>query len=183
MVIKFDESHTTDYNVVYYANNFYVKTNCILRQYMNTDGIFEANNIVDNIYLGNINSVYDIKKLKELGITHIVSVIAGFIPPYPEDFSYLVINALDTTNTDMFDNFNTANDFINDAIDNDGKVLIHCMAGRSRSATIVSAYIIKKFGMDPKNTVNSIKSKREIVQPNDSFLEQLDKYYNMLYNI
>lgn len=182
MVIKFDDSTTTDYNVVYYANNVYVKTNCILRQYMNTDGIFEADNIVDSIYLGNINSVYDIKKLKELGITHIVSVIAGFIPPYPEDFNYLVINALDTVNTELFENFNTANEFISEALDNDGKVLIHCMAGRSRSATIVSAYIIKTFGMDAKNTVNSVKSKREIVQPNDAFVKQLEKYYNLLYN-
>ena len=82
----------------------------------------------------------------------------------------------------LFDNFETSNEFITDALDNNGKVLIHCMAGRSRSATIVSAYIIKTFGMDPENTVKSIKSKRKIVQPNNSFLEQLDKYYKKLYS-
>jgi len=181
MVIKIDSATTTDYNLTYYISELYTKTNCIIRSYMNSNNIFEADEIMDGIYLGNINSVYDTKKLKELGITHIVSVIAGFIPPNPEEFNYLVINALDTVNTNLFEKFETANDFISDALFNNNKVLVHCMAGRSRSATIVSAYIIKTFGMDYSNVLNVIKSKRSIVQPNESFSKQLVEYYNELY--
>ena len=133
------------------------------------------------MYLGSINSVYDIDRLKELGITHIISVIAGFTPPYTEDFNYLVLNAMDTTNTDLSKHFDYTNSFIDEAFNSGSKILIHCMAGRSRSATILAAYIIHKFGIDYENTIRSIKSKRCIVEPNSYFVEQLNEYYKNLY--
>ena len=145
--IKYVNTKTSDYRVVQYTFDMYTKANCLLKYYSNNKNIFEANEIINGIYLGNINSVYDIEKLKRLGITHIISVIGGFIPPYPDDFNYLVINALDTQNTNLFDSFETSNDFIDDAIMDNSKILIHCQMGRSRSVTILAAYMIKNFGM------------------------------------
>ena len=56
------------------------------------------------------------------------------------------------------------------------------MAGRSRSVTILAAYIIKKYGLNVKNTISSIKNKRSIIEPNLYFVNQLYEYYNKLYN-
>lgn len=184
--IQVVNADSNDYTLVYNMYDIYAKINCLYKYYNNNDDTFEANEVVKNIYIGSINSVYDIKSLKEIGITHIISVIAGFVPPYPEDFDYLVINALDNLNTDLSKNFEVANDFINKDFDEinenkQKKVLIHCQAGRSRSATILAAYIIKTFGMDVKNTLNLLTSKRDIIQPNDSFLSQLQKYYDEMY--
>jgi protein-tyrosine phosphatase len=183
--IQIIDADSNDFSLVYNMYDIYAKLNCIYKYYNNNDNTFEANEVVKNIYIGSINSVYDIKKLKEIGITHIISVIAGFIPPYPEDFEYLVINALDNLNTDLSKNFETAIEFINQELDEvenkEKKVLIHCQAGRSRSATILAAYIIKTFGMDVKNTLELLTSKRDIIKPNDSFLIQLQKYYDELY--
>ena len=109
--------------------------------------------------------------------------MAGFIPPYPNDFKYLQLNALDTTNTDLSNNFESANEFINDAIENKGKILIHCMAGRSRSATILLAYMIKSFGLTIEMALNSVILKRPIVEPNQYFMKQLQEYYDKLYTI
>lgn len=181
MPVIYENVPNSDFYLLYYLNNMYNKSQCMLRTYANNENIFEANEIVDGLYLGNINSVYDEKKLKELGITHIISVLAGFIPPFPEKFEYLVLDALDSENTDLSLKFEITNDFIENAMENNGKVLINCMAGRSRSATILSAYIIYKFGMDAKNAINSIKNKREIVQPNEQFIKQLNEYYENLY--
>ena len=183
MTINTQDVETTDFNIVYYANDAYVKTNCILRQFYSTKNIFEANEIIDGMFLGNINSAYDIEKLQEIGITHVISVLAGFIPPYPNDFKYLQLNALDTTNTDLSNNFESANEFINDAIENKGKILIHCMAGRSRSATILLAYMIKSFGLTIEMALNSVILKRPIVEPNKYFMKQLQEYYDKLYTI
>ena len=187
--IQIIDADTTDFSLVYNIYDIYAKINCFYKYYNNNDNTFEANEVVKNIYIGSISSVYDIKKLKEIGITHIISVIAGFIPPYPEDFEYLVINALDNLNTDFSKNFEVANEFINKGLDKNNenneykqkKVLIHCQAGRSRSATILAAYIIKTFGMDVKRTLDLLTSKREIIKPNDSFLTQLQKYYDDMY--
>ncbi len=183
--VQIVDAESNDFSLVYNIYDLYAKLNCVYKYYNNNDNTFEANEVVKNIYIGSINSVYDIKKLKEIGITHIISVIAGFIPPYPDDFEYLVINALDNLNTDLSKNFEIANEFISQDLDEDEnkekKVLIHCQAGRSRSATILAAYIIKTFGMDVKRTLDLLTSKRDIIQPNDSFLTQLQKYYDEMY--
>lgn len=181
MHLEYKNVDTNDYTIFYYLNDIYTKANCILKSYSNNDNTFEANEIIDGIYLGNINSVYDKKKLKELGITHILSVLAGFDPPFQNDFNYLVLNALDTINTDLSKNFDNANKFIDESFENNGKILIHCMAGRSRSATILAAYIIYRFGMDVDSCLRSIKSKRDIIEPNDYFIKQLKIYYDNLY--
>ena len=178
---KYIECNSTDYTMVKYTYDLFAKVNCFVKYYSNKENIFEANEVIQGIYLGDINSVYDIKKLKEIGITNIISVISGFIPPYPNDFNYLVINALDNTNTSLLTHFEETNCFIDDAFINNGKVLIHCQYGRSRSATILSAYIIKSFGMDVKNSLNVVKSKRDIIQPNEHFIKELKEYYSSLY--
>lgn len=181
-ITRYINIDSTDYSIVHYTFDIYTKANCLLKYYSPNKDIFEANEITDYLYLGNINSVYDFNKLKSLGITHIISVIEGFIPPYPNDFNYLVINALDTLNTNLFDSFETSNDFIDDAVMNNSKVLIHCQAGRSRSVTILSAYMIKTFGFDVDTTLNLIKNKRPIIEPNQYFISQLKRYYNDMFN-
>jgi hypothetical protein len=182
MPSEFKDIDTNDLDIIYYIHDIYVKANCALKYYSYTDNIFEANEIIPGLYLGNINSVYDKNKLKELGITHVVSVLAGFDPPYPNDFNYLVLNALDTTNTNLLNVFGSSNDFIEEAFQDNGKVLIHCMAGRSRSATILAAYLIKTFALPINKTVDAIKVKRPIVEPNKYFMTQLAEYYNNLYS-
>ena len=181
-ITRYINTDSTDYTIVHYTFDMYTKANCLLKYYSPNKDIFEANEIVSGIYLGNINSAYDFDKLKSLGITHVISVIEGFIPPYPDDFNYLVINALDTQNTNLFDSFETSNDFIDDAIMDNSKILIHCQAGRSRSVSILAAYMIKNFGMDVDMTLSLIKNKRSIIEPNQYFVTQLKRYYNEMFN-
>ena len=176
MNVKEYDAKTTDYNITYYTYSMINKIRGKVSYYQSYK--FEADKIIDGIYLGSIDSVYDEKALEEHGITHIISAIAGFEPPYPDKFKYIVINALDSLNTDLSDNFDVCNNFIENALNNNGKVLIHCVAGRSRSVTILCAYIIYKFGIDVKNALDSIRIKRNIIEPNPNFIKQLFEYYN-----
>jgi protein-tyrosine phosphatase len=148
-----------------------------LRYYNVLESNFEANKIIDGVYLGSLESSYDKNSLKQKGITHIVSVLAGYVPPFPDDFNYFVINTLDTEQSDLIKVFDDCGAFISDAICENGNVLVHCAYGRSRSATIVASFLINSYGMDVDRVVNLLKSKRGIVEPNPHYMKQLNVYY------
>ncbi|KAJ0797969.1 putative phosphoric monoester hydrolase [Helianthus annuus] len=69
--------------------------------------------------------------------------------------------------------------FINEA-KRTGSVLVHCFAGRSRSATVVVAYLMKTHGMSSSKALNLVKSKRSVVAPNAGFILQLQSYEKSL---
>lgn len=66
--------------------------------------------------------------------------------------------------------------FINEAISTNNNILIHCMAGISRSVSLVTYFIMKKYCVPFDNAINFIKKKREIASPNHSFKSQLRQY-------
>jgi hypothetical protein len=174
--VMYKDVNMSDNSLVYYS--FYAYNMIVSKYFQNIKNDFEADEIIPGVFLGSINSSYDLDVLKSKGITHIISVILGYVPAYPDDFKYLIINALDNENNSISDVFQSCNNFINHALfEENGKVLIHCMAGRSRSATILSAYIIDTYGMNVDNVLNLLRSKRKIVEPNSSFIKQLDDYY------
>ena len=171
-----------DSSLIYTTYSLMTKLNGNIRYYNLLQNNFEANMIIDGVYLGSLESSYAKEELERKGITHIVSVLAGYSPPYPNDFKYMVINALDNQNSNLIDVFNDTSKFIIDAISNDGNVLVHCAYGRSRSATIVAAYLIDSYGMDVERIIKVLKGKRSIVEPNPYYLQQLFEYYKSKYD-
>ena len=79
--------------------------------------------------------------LKQAGVTHILSV-NGFDPRLI-GFTVKVVLLDDEEDQDIISFIPECIDFIN----NSCKVLIFCCAGRSRSASILAAYLIKQHSM------------------------------------
>ena len=98
--------------------------------------------VYPNIYIGNYSTSTNLELLHNVGITHIISVIPTFNPPFPDKFKYLHISAYDDQTQDMLPFFKQSNDFIETVLKDGGKVLIHCMVGRSRSVTVFLAFLI-----------------------------------------
>ena len=65
-------------------------------------------------------------------------------------------------------------------MDGEEKVLVHCMAGASRSATIVIAYLMWKKKMKYKEASQYVKDRRFIVYPNFGFRKQLQIFEKLL---
>ncbi len=58
------------------------------------------------------------------------------------------------------------------------KVLAHCQAGRSRSASVVAAYLINRFHVTSEQAIAYLRSKRRCVDP--KFANELDGYAKAL---
>ena len=127
--------------------------------------------IVDNIYL---SGMYFVKEqLIELGITKIVRILnkdeMSLASPNHQNITYLSLYCKDEYNQPIIKCIIDAFDFINSAVKNNEKVLIHCRAGISRSATIVIGYLMKARGMSYNMAYTIVKYNRSIVSPNLSF--------------
>ena len=76
---------------------------------------------------------------------------------------YLYIPADDYEQFDLSQFFQKACDFI-EKNRKKTNVLVHCMAGISRSATLVVAYLMKKYGYSMNSILTLLKRKRSIVK-------------------
>lgn len=61
-------------------------------------------------------------------------------------------------------------------IQDGGAVLVHCVAGVSRSATICLAYLTKYYCRSLRDAYHLMYSKRPMVRPNLGFWRQLIHY-------
>ncbi|CAF3340112.1 unnamed protein product [Rotaria sp. Silwood1] len=116
------------------------------------------------------------KVLDEFGITHIISIQAKPISPFKHR-EYLLISAQDHISQDLLQYAAQCNDFIHNARLNQGKVLIHCVEGKSRSPSIACIYVMTITGISWSDTINSLRGVRTLVDPNFAFQRQL-KYFN-----
>ncbi|XP_015389077.1 dual specificity protein phosphatase 1 isoform X3 [Citrus sinensis] len=109
--------------------------------------------IEQGLFLGSIGAASNKDALKSRNITHILTVANALAPAHPNDFVYKVIGAKRQG----------------------GGVLVHCFVGRSRSVTIVVAYLMKKHGMSLSQAMGHVKSRRPQAAPNSGFLLQLQE--------
>jgi len=120
--------------------------------------------------------------LIEKGVTHIIcvrqSIEAPFIKPQFTDssFIYLTLDIADQATESIICFFPKVRQFIDDALLKNGKVLVHGNNGNSRSATLVLAYIMEKYGLNCKEAYKFVKDKRACIKPNEGFVAQLAEY-------
>lgn len=137
--------------------------------------------IEEGLFLGSIGAANNKEELKNLNITHILTVANSFEPTYPNDFVYKIINVADRVSTDLKQHFDECIDYIDEAKRSGGGVLVHCFVGRSRSVTIVVAYLMKKHGLNLSQALEHVKSRRPQAAPNSGFISQLQSFERSLH--
>lgn len=63
--------------------------------------------------------------------------------------------------------------FADEARSNQKGVLVHCLAGVSRSVTITVAYLMYKMSLSLNDAFNLVRSRKSNIAPNFHFMEQL----------
>ena len=153
---------------------------------------FSANEIIDNIYIGNVYDAHNIDELNKNNIKNVVSAVTGFENIYDDTFNHLSLNLIDNENQNIIHYFEITYHYIDNIVSKNisssskekkNKILIHCICGVSRSVTILIAYIIKKYNYNPTDALELVKKHRSIANPNNNFMNQLWVYYNSLKKI
>ncbi|XP_068161836.1 dual specificity protein phosphatase 13B-like [Antennarius striatus] len=117
--------------------------------------------------------------LVDLGITHVVNAADGprHIDTGPQFYRhtgirYHGVEAADCRDFDLSPFFTETADFIHAALTQNGKVLVHCARGVSRSAALTLAFLMLKEGLTLVGALQAVRRHRNIL-PNAGFLHQL----------
>jgi protein-tyrosine phosphatase len=164
--------------IKYYSYYVYGKLRSYYHYY-STDYIANnsMNEIIDGIYIGDIYSASNYNNLEKNNIKSIVCCVVGIDDLYPKYIDYLNLDLIDNCDENITRVFDVSNKFIESNIKDNKKILIHCIAGVSRSVTLLIAYLIKNYDYNPEKALEIIKKHRNIANPNENFMKQLHKYY------
>ncbi|KAG5869447.1 hypothetical protein JTB14_026091 [Gonioctena quinquepunctata] len=135
--------------------------------------------IIPGVYLGPFTSAHkNCLVEKKLYCLCSSTIRSTFIKPQIMDpaFAYLTLDIADDVTENIIRFFPKVRQFIDEALSNNCKVLVHGNSGNSRSATLVLAYIMEKYGLTCSEALHYVKEKRASVDPNEGFRAQLIEY-------
>ncbi|XP_058044442.1 dual specificity protein phosphatase 13-like isoform X2 [Ahaetulla prasina] len=119
------------------------------------------------------------EELSRHGITYILNAAHGAWGSkgnqtfYGSEISYYGIRAEDSIDFDLSVYFHPASKYIHQALRAPkGKILVHCILGRSRSPTLVLAYLMIYQNLSLDDALEMLLQRRAI-SPNRGFLKQL----------
>ncbi|PKA57705.1 Dual specificity protein phosphatase PHS1 [Apostasia shenzhenica] len=133
--------------------------------------------VIANLFIGGALAARSLHTLQHLGITHILCLCSNEIGQsdfqYLDLFEYKNFSISDDDEEDISNIFEEACDFIDNVEKSEKKVLVHCFEGKSRSATIVLAYLMLRRGLTLLESWNTLKKVHRRAQPNDGFARAL----------
>ena len=125
--------------------------------------------ITDKVFLGNFLSAKDEENLIKNNFTGVLSCTGECSPQYQnQSIKHKIYGINDANDTNIIQYFKEALKFI----DEQEKVLVHCLAGVSRSATFVIAYFMWKNKLTYDKSYKMVFEHRPCC-PNNGFIEQL----------
>ncbi|CAG7831160.1 unnamed protein product [Allacma fusca] len=135
------------------------------------------NRVLPGLYVGNYRDSKDTCQLERHKISHIIA-IHDAARRIHSDKEYLCIMASDSPYQNLSQYFPTCNDFIHSARvqGSQSNVLIHCLAGMSRSVTIVIAYIMSITSLRWNEALKVVRGARAVSNPNSGFQKQLQEF-------
>jgi len=144
--------------------------------------VIHPNLIIKGIYLGGYENARDKETLKDkLKITHVLNCATELNNYFPKIFKYRKLDLMDREKQNISSTFETAFEFIDQALQyKKGKCFVHCQEGKSRSVTIVAAYLMSRHKFSLDNALATITSKRRLAQPNKGFLKELRNFEEKL---
>nr|XP_003422426.1 dual specificity protein phosphatase 8 [Loxodonta africana] len=137
--------------------------------------------ILPHLYLGSQKDVLNKDLMTQNGISYVLN--ASNSCPKPDficESHFMRIPVNDNYCEKLLPWLDKSIEFIDKAKLSSCQVIVHCLAGISRSATIAIAYIMKTMGMSSDDAYRFVKDRRPSISPNFNFLGQLLEYERSL---
>ncbi|KAH9306501.1 hypothetical protein KI387_010905 [Taxus chinensis] len=133
--------------------------------------------VTNCLFIGGALAAKSMNTLQYLGVTHILCLCPNEIgqseAQYPELFEYRNFAIYDTDDANISCLFDDACDFIDAVERKGGRILVHCFEGKSRSATVVLAYLMLRKHQTLLEAWTQLKRVHRRAQPNDGFMRAL----------
>jgi len=131
--------------------------------------------VLEHLYLGCAKNSADLQQLRQHGITHILNVTSNVANAFEDQpgFHYLQIPISDHWSQNLASFFPQAIRFIDEARCSGAGVLVHCLAGISRSVTVTVAYLMAQQRMSLNSAYDYVKRCKPNISPNFTFMGQL----------
>lgn len=133
------------------------------------------NKVLPDLYLGNFKDAKDREQLAKNNITHILS-IHDSAAPILQEMTYLCISAADLPTQNLTQHFKQSIKFMHESRLKGEGCLVHCLAGVSRSVTLVVAYIMTVTGLGWQEALAAVRVVRPCAGPNLGFQRQLQEF-------
>ncbi|KAG7480786.1 hypothetical protein MATL_G00059850 [Megalops atlanticus] len=111
--------------------------------------------------------------LAKCGITAVLNVSSTCPNLFEDELHYKTLRVEDSLVANIRACFPEAIDFIDSVKQRGGRVLVHCQAGISRSATICLAYLMHSRRVRLDEAFDFVKQRRRVISPNLAFMGQL----------
>ncbi|XP_054159982.1 dual specificity protein phosphatase 21-like [Oppia nitens] len=135
----------------------------------------EMSKITDYLFMTSFGGICE-ESIRKNKIAFIVSVTHE-TPLYKVDGIHNIrIPAEDHRTENIYKYFDDISDIITEMETKEVVTLVHCRLGRSRSATITMAHLMKSQRMSLDLAYDLVKSKRPFIGVNPGFIRQLLKY-------
>jgi dual specificity phosphatase 12 len=144
----------------------------------------------EGLYIGNYEDAGMVKSAEIPPVSHVLSLV-GSASASPSDSNWsaekfpnvaklqrLVVPLQDVDAQNLLDSLESCWEFIEKGRHRGG-VLVHCVAGVSRSAAVVTAYLMHKEHLSAADALTSLRKSSPGVCPNYGFMEQLAIFENM----
>lgn len=139
--------------------------------------------ILPYLFLGNAENSTDLEALERHKIRYIINVTPNLPNAFENEgigIKYMQIPIHDHWSQNLASFFPDAIAFIDDARQKKQGVLVHCVAGISRSVTITLAYLMHKLSMPLNDAYDFVRRRKANISPNFNFMGQLLDYERQL---
>ncbi|KAF4076352.1 hypothetical protein AMELA_G00213270 [Ameiurus melas] len=131
--------------------------------------------VTESLFISNARSACTDELLQKEAVSLCINVSKQ--QPCPSArVSTLRVPAYDDPNEDLRAHFDRCADAILSEAARGGRTVVYCKNGRSRSATICIAYLMKHQRLSLTEAYELVKSARSVVEPNPGFWAQLERY-------
>lgn len=140
--------------------------------------------VLPTLYLCGACAIVRPETIENLDIRFVVNATVELPDtPLPDNRppNYLRVSIKDSRDANLIDHFDQVADEIEKTREADGRSLVHCVAGVSRSVSLILAYLMKYQDMSLKKAFQHVRSVRPQVRPNTGFFKQLIEYERRIY--